>query len=348
MPPNMDNPEPPCATFVLLTYNQERYVAHALEAALAQTYQPMEIIVSDDASTDGTLQIVRRIAGAYRGPHEVTINANPANLGIGRHVNKVFRLARGEFVFLAAGDDISSPDRVERVIRFWLSRNKAPSAIFCAAKAMNEAGQITGHYAQDLGRSARGAASLIRRFHRPPPLLRGACSAYSPDVMTVFGELAASTGIEDTPLALRASLLGGVEFLDEELVRYRVDSSGWLQRNTGDPSFSRHLVRMRESEQMTRHVFLQIDADVTKHGRQELASLARKRIRATEYLIECLDGHGFSLPRHFRVAWQTGEWKALFFRGTLYSFPRFYQALLALKHGLQARFGISLARRRNL
>ena len=48
----------PLVTFALFTYNQERYVREAVEGVLAQTYEPLEIIISDDCSTDMTFSII--------------------------------------------------------------------------------------------------------------------------------------------------------------------------------------------------------------------------------------------------------------------------------------------------
>ena len=101
----------PLVTFAILAYNQAQYVAAAVEAAMAQTYAPLEIIVSDDASSDGTADAIRRAVAAYQGPHQMRINVNARNLGIGAHVNAVFRMARGRIVVLAGGDDVSLPTR---------------------------------------------------------------------------------------------------------------------------------------------------------------------------------------------------------------------------------------------
>ena len=103
---------PPLATFVLFAYNQEKYVREAVEGAFAQTYSPLEIILSDDCSPDGTFAILQEMAGAYRGPHMVRAVQTPRNLGIIQHVLLRGREAQGEVVVVAAGDDVSKPGRV--------------------------------------------------------------------------------------------------------------------------------------------------------------------------------------------------------------------------------------------
>lgn len=105
----------PLVTFAVFAYNQERYIREAVEGAFAQTYTPLEIILSDDCSTDSTFQIMQEMAAAYRGPHQVRARKSQFNVGVLSHVLSVAREASGEIFVVAAGDDISLPQRVEIV-----------------------------------------------------------------------------------------------------------------------------------------------------------------------------------------------------------------------------------------
>lgn len=104
----------PLVTFALFAYNQEKFIREAVEAAFAQTYEPLEIILSDDCSTDGTFEIMQEMAAAYRGPHRVRAVQTPRNLGVVQHVLLRGREAAGDIVVVAAGDDVSLPERVAR------------------------------------------------------------------------------------------------------------------------------------------------------------------------------------------------------------------------------------------
>ena len=55
----MNMSERPLVTFALFAYNQEKYIREAVEGAFSQTYQRMEIILSDDCSTDSTFDILK-------------------------------------------------------------------------------------------------------------------------------------------------------------------------------------------------------------------------------------------------------------------------------------------------
>jgi len=103
--------ERPLITFLVFTYQHAKFIRETLESAFAQTYSPLEIVVSDDASTDGSWDLIREAAAAYRGPHQIVLNRNERNLGIGAHLNRCFRMCRGEIIVQADGDDVSLPQR---------------------------------------------------------------------------------------------------------------------------------------------------------------------------------------------------------------------------------------------
>lgn len=106
----------PLVTFALFAYNQEHFIRDAIRGALSQTYEPLEIILSDDCSSDRTFEIMQEMADAYEGPHRVRLNRSPENLGILGHLIDVGREARGSILVVAAGDDISKPERVAALI----------------------------------------------------------------------------------------------------------------------------------------------------------------------------------------------------------------------------------------
>ena len=121
----------PLVTLALFAYNQECYVGEAIAAAFAQTYSPLEIILSDDCSSDGTFEIMQHAVAEYKGPHHVVLNRNPLNLNIGGHVNAVAGLATGELIVLAAGDDISVPSRTRQLAQHWDALGRPP-AVLCS------------------------------------------------------------------------------------------------------------------------------------------------------------------------------------------------------------------------
>ncbi len=97
-------------TIGVTAYNAQDTIAAALESAMAQSLPIHEIIVVDDASTDGTAKILDR----YRRRHpNLSVVRNPQNMGVAAARNEILRRATGVFVAFFDDDDMSAPDRIE-------------------------------------------------------------------------------------------------------------------------------------------------------------------------------------------------------------------------------------------
>jgi len=102
-------------SYILLTYNSELYVKEAINSALLQDYHDLEIIISDDCSTDNTVKIVSDLLSRYDGDHKIIFNRNETNMGIAGNFQQAVNLSHGSWIVAAAGDDISHQRRVSIV-----------------------------------------------------------------------------------------------------------------------------------------------------------------------------------------------------------------------------------------
>lgn len=204
-------------TFALFAYNQERFIHEAVQGAFAQTYQPLEIILSDDCSTDGTFQIMREEAEKYAGPHTINLNRNPNNLGLVRHVNRLFELASGDIIVVAAGDDISYPFRTERIVRKFAECN--PLLVHSQAHEIDIEGKRTGRSQPDdrLFRSPTIEDAAVSTS-----LYLGASAAWAREIFAKFGPLRHHKAYEDLALGFRAIVQRRFESIHEPLLQYRV------------------------------------------------------------------------------------------------------------------------------
>lgn len=217
------------ASIVFTVYNQKGYVREALVSALSQSYEPLEIVVSDDGSTDGTRAVIDRVvadAGFVqvakdsqghcirtfrKGDKTVVVNFNEKNRGICANFEHAFGLTHGELIFTFGGDDISTVDRVAKVVAVWMAGGKKSQVLASGGWLMDVQGQIL----RDYGREVMNGAPV------------GAFNAYNRCVFDDFPQirryLAAQT-YEDSIYGLRAQFFAPAEYVDAQLVKYRVGS----------------------------------------------------------------------------------------------------------------------------
>lgn len=107
----------PLVSVVVITYNSSKYVLETLESAKNQTYQNIELIVSDDCSTDDTVAVCRDWIEKNKGRFVRTkLIESEINTGIPANCNRGYKEAKGEWVKGIAGDDILVVDGIESFI----------------------------------------------------------------------------------------------------------------------------------------------------------------------------------------------------------------------------------------
>lgn len=249
--------ERPLVTFALFAYNQERFIREAVEGALSQTYSPLQIILSDDCSTDRTFEIMQEMVEGYSGPHEILLNKNEENLGVSNHVNKLTQIAKGQLIVAAAGDDISLPDRVDVIVRAWIVNDK-PVALCSNAIYIDEAGETLskgfGWWPAGLPEEHEAVeVSLIRFLFKEECGLYGCAEAWSKALFDYFGPLPSELLGEDPALSFRAWLMDRIVFVPDHLVLYRVhDRNIWGRRFIVDRSIEGFKLQEKRREQLTR------------------------------------------------------------------------------------------------
>ncbi len=212
--------EPPLISFVMTTYKHEAFVREAVEAALAQDWPNLEIVISDDCSPDGTWDVIQEVVGAYRGPHRVITHRQAENVGAGANAVWTVKKASADFQVRAHGDDVSLPHRVRRVVETWQATGAA----------------LISH---DVWESATGSLEGARRFFPKGQSGRidlkticsngwtkemlGATFSWHRKVYEVFGPFppALLPQGHDHNVPLRGALLGGMVYLAEPLSIWR-------------------------------------------------------------------------------------------------------------------------------
>ena len=120
----------PILSIGLPVYNREKFLRQSLDALLDQTFATFDLIISDNASTDGTEDICREYA---RRDERIRYYRNPSNIGAPRNFNRTFELSSTKYFKWATSDDLCGPQFLELALGV-LERD--PTVVLCYAKSM--------------------------------------------------------------------------------------------------------------------------------------------------------------------------------------------------------------------
>lgn len=274
-------------TFFLFAYNQEKYIEEACRAAFSQTYTPLEIIISDDCSTDKTFEIISRLAQEYRGPHSLVINRNDENLGLVGHVNKAFAMSKGEIIVAAAGDDISFPNRTAILVEAFDNSMK-PLLVYSNVTGVDKNGHSLSRPIPFINSQNVAITELCQRVG----IYRGASGAWSKELYELFGPITENNAFEDGVFGFRAALLARAYCVDESLLLYRVNVG--ISTFASDRGFVCAFLAERRKQRMLIGLMWQRKKDLIRMaGRLEASSC--------DALNKILDGEieALSIRYHF-------------------------------------------------
>lgn len=100
---------------VLPVYNASPYLSQAIQSILSQTYQGLELIIIDDASTDNSWATITQFAQKDK---RIRAIKNDVNLKLSKTLNRGIEIARGTYIARMDADDISLPDRLEKQVAY--------------------------------------------------------------------------------------------------------------------------------------------------------------------------------------------------------------------------------------
>jgi glycosyltransferase involved in cell wall biosynthesis len=126
---------PPKVSVCVDSFNYGRFLPETIESVLKQSFQDFELIISDDCSNDGSIEIARNYAAKDK---RIVVEVAPLNRGMVKNRNACLRLARGEYVkWLHADDFLFSPDALARMVAT-LDVNRAVSLVASARRMVDE------------------------------------------------------------------------------------------------------------------------------------------------------------------------------------------------------------------
>ncbi len=234
----------PKVSVCIPSYNHERYIGAALDSVLAQTFRDFEVIVVDDGSTDGTLQIARSYASRYPRLIQVFTHPNGANRGISTTWNLTMEKSSGEYLACMGSDDVWLPEKLEIQVA-QLDRDHRVGLVYSPARLIDENGQPKPN--------KTGGLVGVNIAHEPNPLLvlieKNVIT--SPVVMfrrrciTELGYLDEPLIYSDWELFIRILARWEAGFHPEPLLLYRIHGTNVSARQSTEVKLQRYVQVMQ-------------------------------------------------------------------------------------------------------
>lgn len=281
------------------TYNQQDVIEHTLMSALEQDYDNLEVVVSDDASTDQSPKILKSLQEKYSGRLKVFLHQ--VNLGVTKNHTRGLLECNGDYVVFLDGDDIFLPGKIQKQISFMQERKDCTICFHDVDVFDSITGKSLYFWSRRFGHRQGGIKTLVRYGNYLPSVSvmvrRSNLPEYGYDDRIRVG----SDWLLWLEVLSRGK--GKICYLDEILAKYRRHSgnltnvSGWKYEDqmvtlalieTKWPSLL-FAARLRQSEIQ----FM-----------QALSALSNKKFNdASHYMLEALTA-GFPLAPWSRLIWR--------------------------------------------
>ena len=238
----------PAVTVLAMCFNHERFVIEALESIRAQTFQDFELIVTDDASRDGSPELIAQWLREHRPDAHFIRHAS--NAGLCPTLNEALARARGDLICMMATDDAWLPERLERHVAAMAEQPETVAVVYSDVAQMDEEGNAL--------------PENFIAYHRPgfvPP--SGQVFPYMADgnfipamgatirrsALTAVGNYDERLSYEDYDMWLRLSARYDFVFYPGLVARYRIVSTSMVRtlfvRPTPHHSYTSYLIRRK-------------------------------------------------------------------------------------------------------
>lgn len=199
------------------TYNRSNYLKETLESVLTQSWDDLEIIVSDNASEDNTKDVVDSIISMFP-TRRIIYNRNDKNFGAYYNWKKCIEMATGDFFVMLSDDDLLLPDAIKNLYQGFFEQT-----VLCIGNLIfiDGAGNATGEHDNPSGRLETYAfwdARLQKGFHDTPSAVM-----YRTKLAKQYFPIIEECGsCVDLALDLLIAIKGEVNCIDTKVTQYRI------------------------------------------------------------------------------------------------------------------------------
>lgn len=238
----------PTISVALCTHNGARFIGEQVASILAQTLPPVEIVLSDDASSDDTVALV--VAALAGSPVKLTVIQNDPALGVTRNFEQAMLATSGDVIALSDQDDIWLPDRLAQLATAIIEGGLL--LVHSDARLVDESGEPIGaHLLATLGvgraeraqiHSGDGFTVLLHRN-----VVTGATTAFRRELLASAVPFP-DAWVHDEWLAAIAGAVGRFDLVDEPLTDYRQHSGN--QIGASETTLATRFARLREPREI--------------------------------------------------------------------------------------------------
>lgn len=217
----------PLVSVLMPAYNHEAYVGAAVESVLSQTNPDWELIVIDDASQDGTWEVLQSFKDA-----RLRLKRHEVNQGAHSTLNEALEMARGEYIAIINSDDVFATNRIDRMLGEAGASGEREVFVFTDVDFIGPAGEPANEHSRAIAyRDLRAACDALTRdvwFLAGNPAITTSNFFFSRALANQVGDFAPLRYTHDWDWALRACRHTAPIWLHEPLLAYRVHSGNTL------------------------------------------------------------------------------------------------------------------------
>ena len=210
----------PTVSVIIPSYNHEEFIQECIQSVLDQTFQDFEIIITDDASRDRTVEIIEEFDDK-----RIKLFKHPENKGASVAANHCIENSAGKYIAMLSSDDAWYPEKLEIQVKY-LEEHPEIGAVFGKVDWVDETGQIIQAknfpYADIFNVRNRSRLEWLQHFFYKGNCLCHPCSLVRRECYTEIGMLNPSfANIPDFDLWIRLCLRYEIHVLDRRLIRFR-------------------------------------------------------------------------------------------------------------------------------
>lgn len=247
----------PTVSVLIPSYNHEKFVKECIQSILDQTFQDFEIVITDDGSTDRTVEIIE----SFDDPR-ITLFKHSINKGACIATNNCILNSSGKYISMLSSDDAWYPEKLEVQVRY-LDKHPEIAAVFGKVEWIDEeSNPITDKsfpYMDLFDVENRTRFDWLRFFFEQGNSLCHPCSLIRRDVYDDVGFFNPDYGsLPDFDMWIRICLKYEIEVLDQQLIRFRMISD---QSNASGNTLTTHIRNRFEYGQSLNHYLMIKDPD---------------------------------------------------------------------------------------